>query len=54
MSTKVSYELILSIEDFEREKLNEPFRFLFPKLIHTTHWKYDYIIFEIKFSEKRL
>ena len=54
MSTKVSYELILSIEDFEREKLNERFRFLFPKLIHTTHWKYDYIIFEIKFSEKRL
>ena len=52
MSTKVPYELISSIENFEREELDERFCFLFPKLIHTTHWKYDYIIFERKDSHK--
>ena len=48
MSIQVRYELISSIEDFERQNLDERFRFLFPNLIHTTHWKHDYIIFERK------
>ena len=52
MSTQVPYELIYSLEDFERQNLDERFCFLFPKLIHTTHWKYDYIIFERKDSTK--
>ena len=46
--TEVSYKLISSIEDFEKQKLDKRFRFLFPKLIHTTQWKYDYIVFERK------
>ena len=54
ISAKFPYKLISSIENFERENLDELFRFIFPKLIHTTHWKYDYIIFERKdYQEKR-
>ena len=49
MSTEVPHELISSIEDFEKENLDERFRFLFP---NTTHWKYDYIIFKRKDSQK--
>ena len=44
MSRQVPHELISSIQDFKRQNLDESFRFLIPKLIHTTHWKYDYII----------
>ena len=52
MTTQVPYELISLIKDFERQNLDERFRSPFPKLIHTTHWKYDYIIFERKDSTK--
>lgn len=38
--------------NFERKELDEHFPFLFPKLIHTTHWKYDYIIFESRLAKK--
>ena len=41
MSTQVPYELISLIKDFERQNFDKQFRFLFPKLIQTTHWKYD-------------
>ena len=41
-------QMILKIESFKKEELDKRFRFVFPKLIHTTHWKYDYIIFEKK------
>ena len=53
MSTKVPYKSISLIENFEREELDERFHFLFPKMIHRTHWKYDYIIFERKFSQRK-
>ena len=48
MLAEVPYELISSIEDFKKQNRNERFHFLFPKSIHTTHWKYNYIILERK------
>ena len=41
-------EIVLEIESFKKKKLDKLFRFIFPKLIHMTHWKHDYIIFERK------
>ena len=41
LMTNVSSELVAAIENFEKEKGD-------PGLIHTTRWKYDYIIFERK------
>ena len=52
MSAKVPYELISCIEDFERQNLDDHFRYLFPGLTHTTHWKYDYVIFGRKDSAR--
>ena len=41
-------QIILEIESFKKEELDKRFHFVFLKLIHTTHGKYDYIIFESK------
>lgn len=41
-------EIVLQIDSFKKKKLDKLFRFIFPKLIHMTHWKHDYIIFERK------
>ena len=48
LSTRVSSELIAVIRSFERENRDSKYYFTFPRLIHTTKWKYDYIIFEKK------
>ena len=43
----VDHEKIVSeIQDFMHEQLDERFKFVFPQLINTVHWKFDYIIFE--------
>ena len=47
LSTRVSSELIAIIKDFEK-KTDKKYLFIFPRLIHTTKWKYNYVIFEKK------
>ena len=48
LSTRVSSELIAIIKDFEKKNRDKKYLFIFPRLIHTTKWKYNYIIFEKK------
>ena len=41
--------IVSDIEDIWREKKsNDTYKFVNPKLIHTTKWKFDYIIFPKK------
>ena len=48
LSTRVSSELIAIIKDFEKENRDPKHLFIFPRLMHATKWKYNYIIFEKK------
>ena len=48
LSTRVSSELVAIIKNFEKENRDPKYYFAFPRVIHTTKWKYDYIIFERK------
>ena len=48
LSTRVSSELVAIIINFEKENRGLKYSFVFPRLIHTIKWKYDYIIFERK------
>ena len=48
LSTRTSSELIATIKDFERESRDPKYSFIFPRLIHTTKFKCDYIILEKK------
>ena len=43
-----SSELIATIKDFEKENRDPRHLFIFPRLIHTTKFKYEYIILENK------
>ena len=45
---RTSSELIATIKDFERENRDPKYSFIFPRLIHTTKFKCDYIILEKK------
>ena len=53
LMTNISLELVAAIKNFKKEKRDPHFCFLFPRLIHTTRWKYDYIIFEEKIICKK-
>ena len=46
LSTRVSSELIAIIKDFKKKNRDKKYLFIFSRLIHTTKWKYNYIIFE--------
>ena len=48
LSRRVSSELIAIIKDFEKENRDPKYLFIFPILIHTIKWKYDYTILERK------
>ena len=48
LRTRVSSELIAIIKDYEKENRDPKYLFILSRLIRTTKWKYDYIIFEIK------
>ena len=51
LMTSLSLEPVAAIKNFEEEKRDLRFCFHifeFPRLIHTTRWKYDYIISERK------
>ena len=48
LSARVSSELIAIIRNFEKDDRDSKYCFVFPKLIHTTKWKHDYIIFQRK------
>ena len=47
-AVKNFHDIVLETESFKKEELDERFCFVFPKLIHSTYWKYDYAIFERK------
>ena len=47
-SIRISSELIATIKDFEKENRDPKQLFIFPRLIHTTKFQYDYIILEKK------
>ena len=47
-STRVYSELLEVLKDFKKENRDPKYLFIFPRLTHTTKWKYDYIIFEKK------
>ena len=38
--------VISEIRDFIFDELDERFKFLFPQLVPTVKWKYDYIVFK--------
>ena len=48
LSTRTFSELIATIKDFEKENRDPKHLFIFPRLIHTTKFKYEYIILEKK------
>ena len=39
-------KIISEIQDFMFDKLDERFRFCFPRLVPTVKWEYDYIVFK--------
>ena len=48
LSTRTFSELIATIKDFEKENRDPKHLFIFPRLIHTTKFKFEYIILEKK------
>ena len=48
LSARVSSELTAIIRNFEKENRDSKHYFVFPRLVHTTKWKHDYIVFEKK------